>query len=406
MMEEEKPGSTRIVTILPEGTPVKAQDVVAKLDYSAFEDEEKNQRVRHLAAQAYVVQAQSMLEVAEISLREFRDGIYPQDLQLIKQYIQSCEIEQRRAAGNLKWSEDMLKLGYRTPFQVQSDRLSLQQTTIALEEAQGMLERLTKYTGPKLIKSLEAKIQAIRADSLTQEASFKLEEQRLERIRKNIEKCTIRAPADGIVVYANQTDWRGMPSVQIDQGVTLRENQPIFNLPDPQRMRVKAKINESKVALVHMGQPAIITVNAFPGRPLKGIVAEVTPISIPIRGSDVRIYYANVDITQGFDALRPGLSAQIMIEVETRHNVVRVPVESIRWVGNKSYVAVYDASRSENGQNSWRWQEIEIGLSDPAHAEVLKGLKPGERVVSRPAGLPAPAPEKVQKSPDQVASSS
>ena len=45
--------------------------------------------------------------------------------------------------------------------------------------------------------------------------------------------------------------------------------------------------------------------DAFPDRPLKGIVGEVTPISIPIRGSDVRIYYANVEITEGFDALRP-----------------------------------------------------------------------------------------------------
>ncbi len=115
-MEEEKPGSTRIVSILPQGSPVKAGDVVAELDKSTFEDEEKNQQVRHLAAKAYVDQARSMLEVAEISLREYRDGIYPQDKLLIHHYIETCQIEHDRALSTLKWSKDMLKLGFRTPF--------------------------------------------------------------------------------------------------------------------------------------------------------------------------------------------------------------------------------------------------------------------------------------------------
>ena len=119
-----------------------------------------------------------------------------------------------------------------------------------------MYERLFKWTGPKIIKSLEANVAAIRADLLNQQASFSLESQRLERLRRNIAHCTVKAPGDGIVVYANRrTGWGGMASVVIDEGVTLREKQPIFNLPDPQHMRVRAKINESKVALVQTNQP-------------------------------------------------------------------------------------------------------------------------------------------------------
>ena len=129
-------------------------------------------------------------------------------------------------------------------------------------------------------------------------------------------------------------------------------------------------------------------VDAFPERPLKGVVAEVTPISIPIRGSDVRIYYANVDITEGYDALRPGLSAEIMIEVERRQDVTRVPIEAIRWVGGRPYVALYERTREAAGQHAWRWQEIEIGLSDPTFVEVVKGLEPGDRVVADPAASP------------------
>ena len=379
----------------PRGPAVKKDDIVAELDASAFEEEERTQRIRYLQAKSYVEQAQSMLEVAEITLREYRDGIYPQDLQLISDYIASCKIARDRAAGNLKWSEEMLALSFRTPFQTKGDRLSLEQTEIALVEAEGMKVRLTKFTAPKIIKSLEANVAAIRSDLLTQQASFNLEDQRLNRLRRNIASCTVKAPGDGIVVYASQADWKGSNTNVIDEGVTVREKQPIFNLPDPQHMRVRAKINESKVALVQKGQTALVIVDAFPERALKGIVAEVTPISIPIRGSDVRIYYANIDIMEGNDALRPGLSAEVIIEVERHPEVTRVPIDAVRWVGGRPYVALYEGIREEAGQHAWHWQAIEVGLSDPTFVEVVTGLKPGDRVIAEPNSLPAPAPEKV-----------
>lgn len=73
-------------------------------------------------------------------------------------------------------------------------------------------------------------------------------------------------------------------------------------------MRVKAKVNESKLTFVHAGQAARIVIDAFADRPLKGKVSSVTAINTPLNASDVRIYYANVDITEGFADLRPGLA--------------------------------------------------------------------------------------------------
>ena len=138
-------------------------------------------------------------------------------------------------------------------------------------------------------------------------------------------------------------------------------------------------------------------VDAFPNRPLNGVVGEVTPISIPVRGSDVHIYYANVDIEEGFDDLRPGLSAQILIDVERRPDVTRVAIDAIRWVNGKAYVARYLGASEEQGQLPYRWQQIETGLSDPNFIEVTAGLKPGDRVVAYPSTLPAPEPEKIAR---------
>jgi len=390
MMDDEKPGSTTIVDILPEGSKVKAGDVVCTLDSSSFFDEEKAQLIRYLQAKSYVEQANSILEVNLITLREYRDGIYPQDLQLVKQYIETCQMEKDRLERNARWSWDMNKKGFRTHFQLNGDLLALEQAKIALDEANNMLIRLEKQTGPKLIKSLEANVRAIESDKLLQDASFSLESQRLERIRRNIRNCTLKAPRDGIVVYANQSNRWGQVTTQIDQGVTVRQDQPIFNLPDPQNMRVKARINESKVAMIHTGQTVRIVVDAYPERPLQGRVAEVTAINTPLNASDVRIYYANVDIIDEFDDLRPGLSAEVVFRIDSRRHVTRVPLESIRWVGDQAWVALDNGSRDEGGRKPWSWRKIALGLSDSRYAEVVSGIQAGDRVVANPQKLPAP----------------
>ena len=402
-MEQEKAGSTTIVDIVPEGTKVKAGDIICVLDSSAYQDEEQAQHIRHLQAKSYVEQANAILEVNLITQREYRDGIYPQDVQLIRQYIQTCQLEHDRLQRNYAWSQDMYKKGYRTHFQVNGDRLALAQATIALGEAQNMLDRLLKQTGPKLLKALEANVQAIKADKLTQDASFSLETQRLARIRKNIKNCTLRAPRDGIVVYVNQADRMGRITAPIDQGVAVRQDQPIINLPDPQHMRVKARINESKVTLVQTGQTAEVVIDAFAGQPLKGRVAEVNQLNIPLNASDVRIYYANVTLESGFDDLRPGLSAEVIFLIDRRPNVTRVPLDSLRWVGGRSYVARYDRSLDEAGKQPWHWRPVALGISDTYYAEVTSGLEAGDRVVANPRSLPEPTPSAVASSANDLA---
>jgi HlyD family secretion protein len=402
-MEEEKPGATRILKIVPEGTRVNAGDVVAELDGSPYQDEEQAQRIRYLQAKAYVEQANAILEVNQITLKEYRDGIYPQDMQLVRNYMETCQLERDRLERTVNWSRDMRNKGFRTHFQLHGDELALEQAEIALREANGMLERLTKQTGPKIVKALEANVKAIQSDKLTQDAAFSLEDQRLRRILNNIEHCTVRAPGAGIVVYANQTNGWGQVEAPIDEGVTLRQDQPIFSLPDPLHMRVKARINESKVMMIHEGLPAQIVIDAYPERPLRGTVGEVTAISTPLNASDVRVYYANVNIEKGFENIRPGLSAQVSFRIDRRRSVTRVPIESIRWVDEKAYVARYDRGRAEAGVDPWRWRQVELGLSDSQFAEVLSGLEVGDRVVSSPRTLPRPTPATIDPPPTSVA---
>jgi len=392
---EEKPGSTRILWILPEGSKVKKDDIVCELDAAAFRDELQLQEVRYLQAKAWVDQAAAILEVNKITYREYRDGIYPQDLQLIRQYIQTCRTERERAEQNLVWSQGMADKHLRTAAQLRADKLDLQQADFVLSEAQGMLDRLEKFTAPKILKSLEAKLAAILTDKLAQDAMFALESERLERLKKNIANCTLRAPRDGIVVYVNQTNSWGRVESQIMEGVTVRQDQPIFQLPDPNRMRIKARINETKVSQIKSGQKCVVTIDAYPDRRLHGTVTDVTVISTPVNGpfSDVRVYFALISIDNAFDGLRPGLSGEVTFLYDQRKQVDRLPIAAIREVDGKSFVAVPDPSPAAEKRQPYRWQKVELGLSDSDFVEVLSGVEAGDRVVANPSALAMPAIE-------------
>jgi multidrug resistance efflux pump len=351
------------------------------------------QRIRYIQAKAYVEQAKALLEVSEITLGEYRDGIYPQDQSLIRQYITTCRTEHERAERNRIWSEATTKKGFRSPAQLKADILALQQAQIALTEAEGMSTRLEKYTAPKIIKELEAKVAAIRADQLAQRQTFEVESDRLKKLETTVADCSMRAPRDGIVVYASQANGWGQVENQIDEGVTVREGQAIFHVPDPLHMQVRAKINESKVALVQPGLPVLIRVDAFPDRPLRGTLTEITPIPAPgNRASDIRVYTAVVKIdTGGFEGLRPGLSAEVTVRVDGKRHVTRVPLQAVRWVGSQAFAAIETRPDSDSQSGpSWRWSPITIGMSDTDYAEVIRGLKPGDRVIANPEALPLP----------------
>ena len=195
------------------------------------------------------------------------------------------------------------------------------------------------------------------------------------------------------MVYVHKTNGWGRVEASIEEGVTVRQDQPIFQLPDPRRLRVKARINETKVAQIHSGQQCQVILDAFPERKLRGTVTDVTAIATPVNGpfSDVRVYFALITLEKGFDDLRPGLSAEVIFLKDQRIQVDRLPIASVREVDGESFVAVPDRSANARPAAPYRWQKVELGLSGPDFVEVLSGVRQGDHVVADPLDLEAPA---------------
>lgn len=403
-MGGERNGSTTILSILPEGTSVKAGQVVCELDKATFEDELRNQKIRYEQAKAAYDQVEYAAEVNKIAVKEYINGVLPQDREAIRIYAEQCKSLAEQARKTLDWSKDMQKRGYRNASQVQADFIAVEQNDLNMAEASRMKTRLEEFASPRILKELEAKGESIRADLLSKQSTVQLEKERLERLEKAIVNCTLKAPHDGIICYVNEVSPWGSVDYRIEPGAVVREGQAIFNLPNSKDMRIRCKVNETKVSKVSPGMPVKIAIDAMPGRTFDGKVTDVTAIPAPAEGpiSEIHVYYAMIEIdTQGQEGFKPGLSALVHFAAEFQNDVPLVPVSAVRWIERAPFLAVL------NG-NDAAWRPVTLGVTNEEMAEVKSGVQEGDRVVLNPEDVPAlatnaPGAPRAQESPNQAA---
>jgi HlyD family secretion protein len=140
--------------------------------------------------------------------------------------------------------------------------------------------------------------------------------------RTNLLYTVIRSPIDGIVVARN---------VDVGQTVAASLQAPtIFTIAqDLTKMRVYAKVDESDVGRIKMGQGVTFKVDAFPKELFRGVVSQVrmSPTTVQnVVTYDAIIEFANPDLK-----LFPGMTAYVTIPVATAENVVKIPNAALRY---------------------------------------------------------------------------
>jgi HlyD family secretion protein len=379
----EVEGQTSIISILPEGTRVTKGMVVAELDSSALKDNLVNQEITTKGAEAAYQNARLTREVAEIAVKEYVEGVYRQDKLTAENEIKLAESDLTRALDRKTWATRMELKGYISKAQRISEDLNAQRAKVALEQAQTKLDVLERYTKDKTIKELQSEVEKAKSDELAKSATWELEKSKEAKLRKQIEKCVLKAPSDGLVVYANDPNrFGGSQQPQIEEGAMVRERQKIFSLPDINHMRVNTKVHESMIDRVSRGLRARIQVDAFPNEVLGGAVESVNPLpdQTSFFSSDIKVYTTLVTIENGLSGLRPGMTAQVTILVTELENVVSVPVQGVLQVKGKDYVFV-------KGPDGFTRTPVTLGISNDQLIEVKQGLKPGEDVALDPMGL-------------------
>ena len=226
-------GGTTIIRIEPEGTKVKKGEIICELDSAALKRQLINQRITTKSAEANFLNAKLTREVAEIAVREYVEGVYVQELATVEGEIKLAESDLMRAEDRLDWARRMFEKGYVSMATKVSEELNFKKAQFTLEQAQSKKNVLVKYTREKTIKELESEVKKANSDELAKQATWELEKGKESKLETQIKNCTLIAPIDGLVVYANDPSRMfGSNQSQIEEGATVRERQKVISIPD------------------------------------------------------------------------------------------------------------------------------------------------------------------------------
>ncbi len=210
---------------------------------------------------------------------------------------------------------------------------------------------------------------ASRAACAAADANVRQAESQIAAMRAELSTTYLRAPFPGIV--AEVTGEIGEFTTPSPPGIPT---PPAVDLIDDSCLYVTAPMDEIDAPKIIVGQPGRINIDAFPGRQFAGHVRRIAPYVLD-REKQARTVDVEVEFNDPsqFETLLVGYSADVEVVLATRENVLRVPTSALI-NGNKLYVF-----NPEDGTLEVR--EVETGLSNWAHTEIVSGLSVSERIV-------------------------
>ena len=185
---------------------------------------------------------------------------------------------------------------------------------------------------------------------------------RLTDASQIVSELAVAAPADGVVIGRS-----------INAGQVVGAGQELFVVTDLSAVWIIGDLYEKDFATVRVGTPASVAVPSLPARQLHGRVAYIDPrVDAATRTAKVRVEVPNRD-----GVLRLGMFVEVTFETGSTGAHVLVPRAAVQSIGSRTvvYVATGDESRFVE-------RTVETGATSGEHVEVVRGLKPGERVVA------------------------
>ena len=414
-------GRATIISIIPEGTRVKQDDLLVELDVSTLVDARVDQVILVNNAEAAFInaretlaitesQAASDVDLAELEL-EFakqdlekytgKGGQFENDLAAADGKIKLNAEEKTKAEDYLDWSQKLFSEKYLSKTQLQADQLALQRADLNLQVATNDALLLKKYTYNRQIAQLtsdvnqatmalertEAKARAniaqAKADLAAKDQEYQRQQDKLRKIDDQITKGKIVAPTEGMVVYATSgAGGHGHDDrPPLADGVEVWERQELIYLPRSTSMVAEVDVHEASLQKVHAGLPALVTVEALAGKKLMGTVTRIAPLPDPQSmrmNPDLKVYKTEIALDSNDPTLRSGMNCKAQIIVEQHADTVYVPVETVLRVGGQPTVFVL------NDEGDTEERRIEIGLDDKSLVRIVSGLQEGELVLLTP----------------------
>jgi HlyD family secretion protein len=366
-------GASTVLSVVPDGTMVKAGEVLCRLDSSEYEEMLRQQKMTVKRAVADHRQAELDLDVARLAVAEFKDGTLQEALKELSGLIALNQSAWERSKDRLKWALRMRDKGYIPLSQVGNEEINQRRAEFLWKQSRAELEVFERFSVPRALRALEGQVLMAEATLRYQDQRLKRHREREEMLRLQVDRCTIRAPHDGFVIYANNDDRQ----IKIEEGMVVRQRQDLFYLPNLTKMMAMALVHESVASRIRPGMKTRVRVEGLPGRVLDGHVASVAHLPTQNYFNEVRYFYTEVVLDTIPRGLRPGMTAEVEVATERREDVLAIPIEALAVENGRDFCYVAQDNRVER-------REIAIGQATSALLEVTAGLEEGELVVLDP----------------------
>lgn len=156
-------------------------------------------------------------------------------------------------------------------------------------------------------------------------------------------------------------------------GEIVDKGKELYTISDPTNVWVIADVNANDIAAVRIGQEATVHTTAYPAEAFAGKVVLVNPeVEEKSRTVQVRIEIDNQNAR-----LKPGMFADVEIVTSTLDNVVVIPDEAVQRLDDQEIVFV------ATDAHTFTKRPVKTGRAQNGNAEILDGLKDGERVVTK-----------------------
>ncbi len=407
-------GSTTITQIVLEGTFVKKGDTLVVLDSSAIRQKLEDSLIEWQRAKADVTTAEEMLEIqksqnaanieaadvalqlAQIDLTKYVEGSYPSLLADGLMAVDKAQTGLKTKQDDLAQTRSLFSKGFVTATEVKNKELEVAAGQRDLTKAETDLRVLEKYSHQADLASKnntlaqsEQKLERTKrenaanlsqksADLSAKSQQLELIERRVARYREQVDKCTIKAPASGLVVYRNDGNRDG---AQIQEGAQVRERQTMMRLPDTSRMKVVLKINESQINGLTLGQLATVNVPSVPN-PIEGEVTKISPVADSAdrwMNPDRKDYPVDVILSETPKGLRPGMSAEVSILTNREDTALSIPIGALYSAGQDRYAFIMEGGTP-------RPVPVKIGKTNEQDVQITDGIAFGQTVLLLEAG--------------------
>lgn len=346
------------------------------------------------AAENQLVAAEARLKTAQARLATLQEEQDSQvrDAQTRVDQAKASLAQARAALNNAQTNAYLDELRQKD---LEAARATYEQAKISLENAKANRKQVTmKQTDVEAaqaaVRQAEASLRSVRANAIQNRVREQDVAQAMARLVRaevqarnakiNLDQTTVLAPREGVIVKKF-----------VDEGTIIQSGlsafssgSPIVQLADTSRMYVDAQVDEADIALIEEGQEVTITLDAYPNSPKMGKVRKIFPITEVIQNVTYIHVQVEIDPADVDERLRPGMNATCEFLIEEKQNVLTVPSEAVRDVGDQTEVTVIkDTKKPLWEESNQEKRKIEVGLRGDERTEILKGLKPGETVVTQ-----------------------